>query len=285
MASALPIGNEEIASSSPYGTRGTRQEFLIGTVYSSKHGAYYILDEDGYEDEGGSAGLLGFPIREAEIELDSGRFQQFEGGVFYTDGKASRVSFAVRPNVIEALSDKMFRPISKEAAAESSSGALGRAQRFVLRHHGQWKETAIYSLADGATMIVPTEIWSYYSKLGAEKSWLGFPTPGKQIMSDSRGGQIFEEGAIYWRSEEEPITVPAAVIKLVGNDPHLRGRLGFPVSEEQPVGADGSGRIQYFEYGVITLRDGKRETWLRPERPRKRWEGLPPLEKGSTDGP
>ncbi len=45
----------------------------------------------------------------------------------------------------------------------------------------------------------------------------------------------------------------------------LRGRLGFPVTEEQPAGADGSGRIQFFENGNVTLWDGEYEVWLRPD--------------------
>jgi hypothetical protein len=36
------------------------------------------------------------------------------------------------------------------------------------------------------------------------------------------------------------------------------------VSDEQPIGADWSGRIKFFRNGVVTLSDGKREVWLRP---------------------
>jgi hypothetical protein len=56
-----------------------------------------------------------------------------------------------------------------------------------------------------------------------------------------------------------------AVDDFIAKDRELYGRrLGFPVIEEQPAGEDGSGRIQFFENGVVTLRDGKREIWLRP---------------------
>ena len=43
------------------------------------------------------------------------------------------------------------------------------------------------------------------------------------------------------------------------------GFLDFPLTEEQLVGADGADRIQFFEGGVVTYRDGKYEVWMRPD--------------------
>ena len=54
------------------------------------------------------------------------------------------------------------------------------------------------------------------------------------------------------------MAVPAETVELAGD------RLGWPVSQEKSVDGSGDETIQYFENGVITLRDGKREIWLRP---------------------
>jgi uncharacterized protein with LGFP repeats len=121
-----------------------------------------------------------------------------------------------------------------------------------------------FSAENGVVLVVP-EAASYYNKLGAEKSWLGFPVaPARPALGWRPGKQIFEEGVIYWRPGVAAIAIPRAVVDLIAQDADLGGRLGLPVSEEQPAGEDGSGRIQFFEDGVVTLRDGKRETWLRP---------------------
>jgi hypothetical protein len=53
-------------------------------------------------------------------------------------------------------------------------------------------------------------------------------------------------------------------MELISQDDEIKQRLGLPVSEDQPIGADGSGRIQFFDNGTVTLRDGEREIWLRP---------------------
>jgi hypothetical protein len=61
-----------------------------------------------------------------------------------------------------------------------------------------------------------------------------------------------------------PISVSDAFAKLVPDGCAPHEILGFPNSEEQPIGANDSGRIQFFENGVITLRDGEGEMWVRP---------------------
>jgi hypothetical protein len=76
--------------------------------------------------------------------------------------------------------------------------------------------------------------------------------------------QHFEGGLISLQPETGPIAIPRAVFEFISRSQELVLKLGHPVSEEQPVGTN-DGRIQYFENGVVTLRDGKREAWVRPE--------------------
>jgi uncharacterized protein with LGFP repeats len=51
-------------------------------------------------------------------------------------------------------------------------------------------------------------------------------------------------------------------MKLI-RDESIRDRLGFPVAAEEPAG-NGGGRWQFFENGVVTFKDGKRDVWVRP---------------------
>lgn len=259
----FPAGDQETAVPSPFGTEGIRQRFQFGIVYSSSHGAFRVIDERRYEEEGGTGGWLGFPIIEINSNFDFGGLQNFEGGSIYSYAEDGS-SFTVRRGV---LGDDMgWRPISDETYTVSSSGTRGAVQRFKFSRRTDSYETAIYCPEGGKPLVVAREAWSYYSNLGGEKSWLGFPAGRKwPLSSDGLELQDFEAGMIYWRPGANPVAVPIVPSELTKQEIELRGKLGFPLTEEQPVGDDGSGRIQYFENGVATLRDGKREIWLRPE--------------------
>jgi uncharacterized protein with LGFP repeats len=266
----FPTGDQETASASPSGTEGSRQEFQLATAYSSRHGTFLVEGVMCYQDLQGSSGWLGFPIGQAKENPHFGRQQQFEGGSIYSLALGQR-AFAVARGTDSVLPDSQeWCPTSNETATVSSSGMRGTVQQFELAvRQGDETYTAVevqvyFSAENGIVLVVP-EAGSYYNKLGAEKSWLGFPVePARPALGWRPGKQIFEEGVIYWRPGAATIAIPRAVVDLIAQDPDLGGRLGLPVSEEQPAGEDGSGRIQFFEDGVITLRDGKREIWLRP---------------------
>src|SRR6185312_5152461 len=106
----------------------------------------------------------------------------------------------------------------------------------------------------------------YYSKLGAEKSWLGFPSWLQQAHPQTKSlTQDYEGGTVYWQPRVGPIAVPTWVIELIRQDGTAGQQLGFPVTEETSLGTGESDRIQFFENGVVTLRDGKNEMWVRPD--------------------
>jgi serine/threonine-protein kinase len=81
---------------------------------------------------------------------------------------------------------------------------------------------------------------------------------------DSALGQSFEGGVIYQRPGFDPVAVPKACVEFISRTLDVAYRLGFPVAEETSMGSGGD-RIQLFENGNVTLLDGKREIWLRPQ--------------------
>jgi hypothetical protein len=278
----FPVKDQEPAPTSPYGTTGVRQEFQPSTVYSCKHGVFRITDARCYENEGGSGGWLGFPVSERRANGQLATRQMFEGGSIYSsvpEGQEGPRSFAVRRLVADVLPDHpwSWHPLSKEAATVSSSGAQGSVQHFELMRMGIDDETgesvvissydtAVYSFEIHPSVIVAERLWSYYRNLGAEKSWLGFPAnliPPRSTVG--LGGQYFEEGTIYWQPGVAPLAVTNAIRDLVREDSKVRARVGYPVTEEQPLGVNGSDRIQFFHGGVVTKRAGMYEIWLRPE--------------------
>jgi hypothetical protein len=261
-----PIGDQEAAPSSPFGTDGNRQKFCMGTVYSSRHGVYRVIPDDFYESEGGSGGWLGFPVEEIERNSGFGGRQSFEGGIIYFNTEGTSSKFAVRQDVVDAVTgDQEFCPTSKETITVSFSGTQGTVQHFKFQDKKNTFEAPVYSSEGHGTAAVAWEIRHYYSELGGEKSWLGFPVEqGREDRSSSRGIQNFESGSIYWQLGMPPFAISTAVVELVGLDQNLYGRLGAPISEEQPIGVNESDRVQLFRNGVVTQWGGKREIWLRP---------------------
>jgi hypothetical protein len=211
----FPTGDQETASASPSGAEGIRQEFQLATVYSSGHGTFLVEGVMCYQDLQGSSGWLGFHIGQAKENPHFGRQQDFEGGTIYSLALSQR-AFAVTRGTSSVLpANQEWCPTSKETGTVSSSGLQGTVQRFALAlRRGDEPytdvEVQVYFSAENGVVLVVPEAASYYNKLGAEKSWLGFPVaPARPALGWRPGKQIFEDG-------------------------------------------------------VITLRDGKREIWLRP---------------------
>ena len=121
-------------------------------------------------------------------------------------------------------------------------------------------ETAVYSY-DQACIPVDSSFWSYYRELGGEGSWLGFPVQRGEAPPTI---QKFEGGAMHWVNPPGVIAVPAAVQEFLSGGGRLACRIGHPTSQSMPIGT-GNGSIQFFAGGIVTVRDGKREIWLRPE--------------------
>jgi hypothetical protein len=84
------------------------------------------------------------------------------------------------------------------------------------------------------------------------------------MTPDDRGMQLFQGAAVYWHPEFGSIAFPIVVAHVI-REKRLASIIGFPVSDEQPSGKDGSDSIQFFQGGVVTCRDGKYEVWVRPE--------------------
>jgi uncharacterized protein with LGFP repeats len=240
----FPMSGEESSAGSRLGTRGTAQLFEGGCIFSSSHGTYSMpLASLEVWDE-----WLGFPLATGETQ-GGVVSQRFEGGLTYSS-KAGR--FAVRYEVAECAGDSV--PTSAEEGAHPYP--KGRVQRFV-EARGRKRKVAVYSSDDTGVHRVVGSTLHFYEEIGGPGSKLGLPVADAVAI---RGGgfQRFERGTIYHLAGHSPAAVPAETVELAGD------RLGWPVSQEKPVGGSDDETIQYFANGVVTLRGGKREMWLRP---------------------
>jgi uncharacterized protein with LGFP repeats len=268
------------------------------TVYwSAAYGAHMTWGGIGafYELRHGTAGELGFPTSdEAPVgpatprqDTLSGWWQSFEGGdVYYTDKTGAVI--VPEPAATYFRDRGVARigfPVSPQAdAAPSPYGTDGRRQRFEAADDypevmvSRWPDAegpggaTIYSSEHG-TYTVYGDNGVVHERLGGTAGWLGFPT-SEEVQARSarseplRSVQSFEGGCIFHAEEHGPVPVTARVQRYLADHEAFRELLGFPVRPEAPVAIGDSGedlRVQLFEHGILTLRDGTVEAWVRPE--------------------
>ncbi len=268
--------NPEWSGQSPYGTDGLSQAFESADIFSTEFGTYAVAINILRVWANGDGAEVGFPAGEETPILDGvdGRtMQRFEAGAVFSTKSGT---FAVRSAVLEYLdADALLRPGSlyypvtdEKDAGVSPGGTVGKQQQFA--GDSEYDQVIYASDKHGAHGVFGP-IMDYHIRQGGTSSWLGFPTSEWDSLPSAEEfqGQEFEGGTVFWGSrstDETPFAVPAATMELISSDEAIRPILGLPVSEDEPVGADGSSRIQFFENGTVTVRDGRREIWLRPQR-------------------
>jgi uncharacterized protein with LGFP repeats len=248
-----------------------------------------------YETEGGTGGWLGFPVSD-EIEVGpshrnrgagtTGWCQQFEGGAIYYSDKTKAVPVpapiaAYYEHRHGAASPRGF-PVSRVLeAAESRYGTTGQYQRFegtedypedILQHWADGEGpggATIYTSNAHGTYCVGWGNGVLYERLGGTKSWLGFPKSDETEARTSPDEpwcttQEFEGGTIFYKEKHGSVTVTRSVMDYLTSS-GLRQRIGFPVKRENFLAGGDDEPLQFFEHGVVTVRKGVIEAWLRPD--------------------
>jgi serine/threonine protein kinase len=273
------------AKPSRFGTRGLVRRYLSGSVYviTSKgrptrnwpllenDTAFRIHDDlmgQCYERLGGTDSELGFPSENVSPSWDfgirdkvySGRVQWFEGGNIYES-----VQFGAHPvllasrlgNVFYESEARMERegkkqtggvlgyPISDEREVTSSSGAGGRAQRFLNGY--------VVASGDKAFAVI-FGFHDLYQSIGAWESVLGFPTSDEEgysspVSSKTGAIQYFENGCTHW----DGLNLRYIYGPLYKRWLDDRERLGFALNSAKIVYDQPQ---QDFEGGRVKVRDG-----------------------------
>jgi hypothetical protein len=276
------------------GRLGTR---CGATLYwSDKHGSYRTWGDIGeyYESFGGTPGELGFPRGDvAEVEgparrpdgsRTTGLRQEFEGGtVFYSD-KTGVIQLS--PAVASYYHSRGERggdlgfPVSLETDVESPYGTTGKCQRFewiedhpadVLRLSADWivpGGAVVYRSQAVGIHAVTGGIGKLHERLHAAGKGLGFPKSDTIKVSSSSGigiAQEFEGGVIFWTKAYRSAAVRADIMGLFHGHDDLLRQVGFPVAGESTLTDEKTVRVQCFENGVVTVRGGTAEAWVRPQ--------------------
>jgi hypothetical protein len=272
------------------------------TVYwSEQYGAHGTWASTGacYElREKGTNGRLGFPVAD-ELEAGPSRpeaggttgwCQRFEGGAIYCSAKTKTI--VVYEPIAEyheshgGVQSPLGFPVSPWMdAAESPYNTTGYCQRFegveaypedVLK---RWPDqealvgATIYTSDAYGTHCVGWGNGIYYERQDGSSSWLGFPKSDEVDARTSESEpwatvQDFEGGAIFYKEEYGSVGVRRDTLEYLTGHGGVRQWMGFPVEEERslsPENADNDERVQFFERGVVTIRNGTIEAWIRPD--------------------
>ena len=93
------------------------------------------------------------------------------------------------------------------------------------------------------------------------------PSRGGNVRSPEPGYAIqeFEGGVIIYSPKHGSVAVSRATIEYLDQHAGLRERLGLPLRRPRTSAADEL--VQFFENGVVTIRDGTPEAYLRAVTP------------------
>ena len=90
-----------------------------------------------------------------------------------------------------------------------------------------------------------------WSKLGAEKSFMGYPTSGETCGLKNGGCyQVFQNGSIYWTPETNAYDVHGGILAHYFKVKLENGKMGYPTSGET-CGLKNGGCYQVFQNGSI----------------------------------
>ncbi|MEV0566541.1 hypothetical protein [Dactylosporangium sp. NPDC050588] len=286
-----PVTPAEVPEGS--GTTGYLQRYQGGVVVSSAaHGSHAVWGGIGeyYDQVGGTRSWLGFPVSGESAVGPSGvgtigRHQRFEGDTVYRSERTGAV--CVSRDIDEyhercgGVTGTLGFPVGVRLTAGASPfGTTGEFQRFEGTYDypseilDRWTaEEGVGSctvyVSEHGIHAVHSGIGELYEGINGTTSWLGFPTSGEIDARTDPGEEwccyaTFEGGAIYWKSAHGAVAVSRVVADLLAGDAGLARRLGFPVTAERPMLHDVDDGVQHFEHGVVTIRGGVAEAWVRP---------------------
>ncbi|WP_433381011.1 LGFP repeat-containing protein [Actinoplanes sp. CA-142083] len=247
----FPLGSPEPAPRSAQGTEGTFQRFEGGAaVYRTEmYGVRAIFGFIGayYRESGGPAGPLGYPAGAAERIGPSrhgkraGWSKRFEGGTVYRVPRETEGYDSV--SVSSEIADYHH-------AQGGVAGRLGFPTREAVRVTSSFGTEAVGQTFEGATVFVSRHgTFMVRDAVGTLNVRLGLPS-----SEENDGRQDFEGGAIFSSADGE-FSVRKGILEPAR-------RLGFPTTAEQRLGENADDFAQFFEKGVITVRDGVVRSWV-----------------------
>lgn len=208
--------------------------FAVYSPYSTVWSAY-----------GAAAGRLGVPIAAEKCDVGGGgcsqRFQR--GSIVWAAGHGTVALYDPYYGVWAANglgTGRLGYPVSNERCTASGTGCVQQFQRGYVA----WVPGIGTSLVTG----IYATVWANH---GTESGRLGLPVaPEVCGLVNSGCFQKFSGGSVYWNAGNGAFAVFGGYAQMWSQYGREKGRLGYPVSNEQ-CGLAGSGCVQAFQGGYV----------------------------------
>ncbi|ADG99204.1 putative esterase [Segniliparus rotundus DSM 44985] len=183
-----------------------------------------------------------------EFDVPGGKEQDFTGGrVFWSEaGGAHETVGAIGAQYAASggPSGPLGLPLSDEADTQDGQG------KFVKFANG-----SVYWSPQTGAQAVHGEILKAWAAAGYEAGPTGYPVEAERPTPGGAGVvQGFQNGMWYWAAPTGAHPVGGAVLEKYAASGYEQGPLGFPISDEIPLGPDGDGRVQKFSGGNVYWR-------------------------------
>lgn len=234
---------------------GKAQDFRGGQAYwSPETGAHVLIGRIGarYNELGGPASFLGFPLTNEEITPDGdGRFVHFEHGSIYWTAETG--AWAIPKDMFAAWERQGYETGTLGYPVGEPKDLNGSV---IQRFQGGYVVRTPHKNADGSHKVFFARgaIAVKYGELKATASALGAPTSDEFLIN---GGalQNFEHGHIYWSPETGAhVVMDGAIRDAWGAKGFEAGEYGWPTSDLEDIPA--GGLKQSFQGGVIKQING-----------------------------
>lgn len=231
---------------------GAAQAFSGGSLYKSNAGLFLVSSviRDGYFEQAGAAGPLGWPIAEQVCGLTAGGCSQaFQNGtVFWSNASGSHPTWGAIASIY--------------TSAGGSSSNWGYPTSPVLRYPGgsaqAFQNLSAYQ-ADGlGAFIVYGSFRDYYFHLGGSAGTLGYPVGNQHCdLADGGCAQTFQYGSIIWSPTQGvrvgQYEIEQAYLAAGGQS----GVLGNATTGNLSYSFNGGGIAQGFSGGAIYWKAGR----------------------------
>ncbi|MEV0563153.1 hypothetical protein [Dactylosporangium sp. NPDC050588] len=120
------------------------------------------------------------------------------------------------------------------------------AQGVQIGDHGTQTNNftnAVYATTGHGAVALHWAMLPLYERLGGATGWLGFPTHGDADVQWFEGGVIAGDQAVPLAIYTEARELPLGPVRRLG---------------------DGADQAQFFDKGLVTVRDGVAEAWVQP---------------------
>ncbi len=196
---------------------------------------------DYWRSVGADASFLG-PCLTSELPVPAGVVQHFRGGsVYWSNGTGARsVKDAIRAayDAVSGPSSRLGLPTTSETATPIRPGA-----------YNHFTGGSIYWSPDTGARLVVGAIRESWARQGWENGRLGFPTTSETATGEG-AFSVFQGGSVYWSPATGAHIVSGSIREHWISLGAERGRLGFPVTSDQPTPIK-AGAYNHFTGGSV----------------------------------